>query len=58
MAVISDEMIVSTKAISPGTKRFELSRVGLNRMRTDGTSLTRLAPAPRSRSYAWMTWST
>ena len=37
IAVISDEMIVSTKAISPGTNRFELSRVGLKRMRISGT---------------------
>ena len=34
MAVIRDEMIVSTNAISPGTNRLELSRVGLNRVRT------------------------
>ena len=34
IAVISDEMIVSTNAIRPGTNRFELSRVGLKRMRT------------------------
>ena len=37
MAVISDEMMVSTKAISPGTKRFALLRVGLKRMRISGT---------------------
>src|SRR4051794_13403884 len=37
IAVISDEMIVSTNAISPGTNRFELARVGLNRIRTLGT---------------------
>src|SRR4051812_12007257 len=34
IAVISDEMIVRTNAISPGTNRFELWRVGLNRVRT------------------------
>ena len=33
IAVMSDARMVSTKAISPGTKMFELSRVGLNRMR-------------------------
>ena len=36
IAVISDEMIVSTNAIRPGTNRFELSRVGLKRIRTLG----------------------
>src|SRR4051812_27232833 len=34
IAVISDEMIVRTNAIRPGTNRFELWRVGLNRVRT------------------------
>ena len=43
MAVIRAEMIVRTNAISPGTKRFLLSRVGLNRMRVTGTMR---APAP------------
>ncbi len=57
MAVINDEMIVSTNAISPGTNRFELSRVGLKRMRTCGTM--RIVPAAgcMSRSYPWMTCS-
>ena len=45
IAVISDEMIVSTNAISPGTNRFELSRVGLKRMRTLGHDADR-AGAP------------
>ena len=36
-AVISAAMMLSTIAISPGTKRFVLSRVGLNRDRTCGT---------------------
>ena len=40
IAVISEEMIVSTNAISPGTNRLELSRVGLNRVRTCGTIRT------------------
>ena len=43
IAVISDEMIVSTNAIRPGTKRLELSRAGLNRIRTSGTMVTRRA---------------
>src|SRR3954464_10905011 len=34
IAVISDEMIVRTNAIRPGTNRLELWRVGLNRVRT------------------------
>ncbi len=37
IAVMSAEMIVSTNAISPGTNKFELSRVGLKRKRTRGT---------------------
>ena len=45
MAVISDEMIVSTNAIRPGTNRFELSRVGLKRMRTSGAMTMRDARA-------------
>ena len=46
MAVMSAEMIVSTNAISPGTNRFELSRVGLKRMRTAGTMRTAPGAAP------------
>ncbi len=45
IAVISAEMIISTIAISPGTKRFVLSRVGLKRDRACGTICT--IPAPR-----------
>src|SRR5688500_20368832 len=33
IAVISEARIVRTNAINPGTKMFELSRVGLNRIR-------------------------
>ncbi len=36
-AVMSAAMIMSTIAISPGTKRFVLARVGLNRDRACGT---------------------
>src|SRR6267143_5139080 len=43
MAVISDEMIVRTNAMRPGTNRFELSRVGLKRMRLWGTMRIDLA---------------
>jgi hypothetical protein len=43
-------MIVSTKAIRPGTNRLELSRVGLNRMRTSGTMRMALDAARSSRS--------
>ena len=45
IAVISAEMMVSTKAMSPGTNRFELARVGLKRIRASGTM--RMAP-PRA----------
>ena len=50
MAVISDEMMVSTNAISPGTNRFELSRVGLNRIRLSGTIAT---VGPRLANSLW-----
>ena len=49
-ATLNDEMIVSTNAISPGTKRFELWRVGLKRMRTVGTMRTLRPIARCSRS--------
>jgi len=40
MAVIIAETMVSTSAMSPGTKRFTLSSVGLNRMRAATSSRT------------------
>ena len=50
MAVISVARMVSTKAISPGTNRLELSRVGLNRMRVVAAICTGPRLAERSRS--------
>ena len=55
IAVISDDTIVSTKAIRPGTNRFELRRVGLKRMRTAGVMRTARACAACSCSNAWTT---
>ena len=45
IAVISAETSTSTSAIRPGTKRFTLSSVGLNRMRVSVTIRTWLLPA-------------
>ena len=56
IAVISAETSVSTSAISPGTNRFTLSSVGLNRMRVSARSArTGRARADSSASYAAMT---
>ena len=50
IAVISAEMTVNTNAISPGTNRFELARVGLKRMRASAAMRTPPARFARSRS--------
>ena len=54
-AVMSAAMMLSTRVISPGTKRFALSRVGLKRARASGT--IRMAPTCCccSSSYLWTT---
>ena len=49
IAVISAETSVSTSAISPGTKRFTLSSVGLKRMRISGIDLYRPTPLSAAR---------
>jgi hypothetical protein len=55
IAVISAEMMVSTKAISPGTKRCELSAVGLKRVRPSVRIVIPSCRTPSSRWYAWIT---